>query len=234
MTLDSPTVLRIVSVNVAKPRVLLEWPSGDVISALDKQPVGVDELELTTLNLDGDAQADTRPLPGGGQVHGGIHQAVYAFPAEHYPRLEALLGRPVGWGFMGENLTVEGATEREVCIGDVWRWGSAQLQVSAPRGPCYKLGIRLGRQALRTIVREEGLVGWYCRVLAPGRVPTKGTITREERHVAGITVARVHAALNDRANTYADLASLDALSPVVRRALAIRNRDLTGGVPEAD
>jgi MOSC domain-containing protein YiiM len=92
----------------------------------------------------------------------------------------------------------------------------------------------MGRQALRTVVREEALVGWYLRVLVSGRVPTTGTITRERRHDAGITVARVHAALNDRANSYDDIASLAPLSPGVKRALTIRNRDLTGGVPEAD
>src|SRR6266700_2233804 len=107
--------LRIVSVNVAEPRLLLRWPTGDVVSAIEKQPVLQDELDLTFTNLEGDRQADTRPTPGGGQVHGGPHQAVYAFPTEHYQRLEGLLSRPLCPGFMGENLTVRGATEDEVC-----------------------------------------------------------------------------------------------------------------------
>jgi MOSC domain-containing protein YiiM len=197
--------------------------------------VSAESLELTTLNLEGDQQADTRPTPGGGQVHGGPHQAVYAYPAEHYPRLEAILGRALRPGFMGENLTISGATEADVCIGDVWRWGDALLQVSAPRGPCYKLGgIRLGRQALRTIVREERLVGWYLRVLEPGCVPTRGTITRQQRHDAGVTVATVQAALNDRANAYAEIAALEPLSPALKRTLLVRNRDLSGAVPETD
>ena len=227
--------LEIVSVNVATPKVLLEWPGGDVISAIDKQPVDAAELELGSLNLDGDEQADTRALPGGGgQVHGGQHQAVYAFPVEHYPRLAEILGTSPRPGFMGENVTVRGAVEHDVRIGDIWSWGSARLQVSAPRGPCYKLGIRMGRQALRTLVREEGLVGWYLRVLTPGRVPTSGRILREARHPAGVTVAQVQAALNDRAAVYRDLASLGPLAPTVRRALLVRDRDLSGGVPEAD
>jgi MOSC domain-containing protein YiiM len=92
----------------------------------------------------------------------------------------------------------------------------------------------MGRQALRTVVREEGLVGWYLRVLQPGRVPTSGTICREQRHAAGVTVARVQAALNDRAKTYADIASLEPLSPGLKLALAWPNRDLSGGVPEED
>jgi MOSC domain-containing protein YiiM len=224
----------IVSVNVARPSVLLKWPTGDVISSIDKRPVAADSLELTTLNLEGDAQADTRPTTGGGQVHGGPHQAVYAYPAEHYARLEELLGRSLWWGFMGENVTVRGGTEDDVRIGDLWRWGTALLQVSAPRGPCYKLGIRLGRQAMRTVIREEALVGWYLRVLTPGRILTSGTISLEERHPAGVTVARVQAAINDRSNTYLDLAGLEPLSPGVRRALAVRDRDIFGGVPELD
>ena len=220
--------VEIVSVNVGRPAPLLDWPTGDVVSSIDKRPVGRDEVDLTTLNLEGDEQADTRPTPGGGQVHGGPHQAVYAFPAEHYPRLEDLLGRRLGWGFMGENLTVRGAVEHDVCIGDVWSWGEARLQISAPRGPCYKLGIRMGRQALRTIVREEVLVGWYLRVLVPGRVPTAGMISFEQRHEAHVTVAQVQAALNDRVNSYPELAGLALLSP------GVRNRDLSGGVPEQD
>jgi MOSC domain-containing protein YiiM len=225
--------IEIVSVNVATPAVLLRWPTGDVISSIDKRPVTTGALELTTCHLQGDEQADTRPTPGGGQVHGGPHQAVYAFPAEHHPRLEELLGRPVPWGFMGENLTVRGVLEDEVRIGDVWHWGGARLQVSAPRGPCYKLGIRLGRQALRAVVREERRVGWYLRVLRPGHVPTTGTI-RADPAPARPTVAEVQAALNDRARTYAALAACPELSPDVRTALTTRHRDLTGGVPEAD
>jgi MOSC domain-containing protein YiiM len=224
----------IVSVNVSRPKVLLRWSGGEVVSSIDKTPVEAAEIALTRSNLDGDLQADRRPLPGGGQVHGGPHQALYAFPSEHFRRLSRLLGRAVGPGYMGENLTLRGATEGDVCIGDIWRWGTARVQVSAPRGPCYKLGIRMGRQALRTAVREEGLVGWYLRVLVPGTVPTSGHIERESRDADGITVADIQAALNDRANVYPDLAALAALSPPVRRALTIRGRDLSGGVPEAD
>jgi MOSC domain-containing protein YiiM len=230
----SLTRFGIISVNVSRPQVLLEWPTGDVISSIDKRPVSSPELWLGEVNLEGDEQADTRPTPGGGQVHGGPHQAVYAYPHEHYVRLEQLLGRALSPGFVGENLTVQGATEDGVCVGDTWRWGNALLQVSAPRGPCYKLGIRMGRQAMRTIVREELLVGWYLRVLAPGRVPTTGVITVEDRHPAGVTVGEVQRALNDRGEAYPELASLDALSPGLRRALAHRGRDLSGGVPERD
>ena len=228
------TVLGVVSVNVARPQVLLPWPSGDIISSIDKRPVDAATLLLGRLNLQGDEQSDTRPTPHGGQVHGGPDQAVYAFPVEHLPRISELRGRPAGPGFIGENVTVEGALEDDVRIGDVWAWGDARLQVTAPRGPCYKLGIRLGRQAMRTVVRAEGLVGWYLRVLVEGEVPVAGPIEVVEQHPAGITVGTVHRALQDRATTYPDLAGLDVMSAVVRGALRRRDRDLTGGVPEVD
>ena len=172
---EQGTTIEIVSVNVARPAVLLARPAGDIISGIDKRPVAGPALRLTEINLEGDGQADTKESRFGGQVHGGPDQAVYAFPAEHYARFEATLGRAVTPGFVGENLTVRGATEADVRIGDVWEWGEARLQVTGPRSPCYKLGIRMGRQALRRWVREEGLVGWYLRVLRPGTVPTSGT-----------------------------------------------------------
>jgi MOSC domain-containing protein YiiM len=78
-----PDVIDIVSVNVARPSLLVRWPTKDVLSAIDKRPVSAPSLRLTATNLEGDAQADTRPTPWGGQVHGGPDQAVYAFPSEH-------------------------------------------------------------------------------------------------------------------------------------------------------
>jgi MOSC domain-containing protein YiiM len=112
--------LGIVSVNMARPAVLLRRPGGDVLSGIDKRPVRTKALGLTRLNLAGDGQADTRSTRDGGQVHGGPDQAVYAFPARHLGRLGQLAGQPVGPGFMGENLTVTGVTEHDVRIGDVW------------------------------------------------------------------------------------------------------------------
>jgi MOSC domain-containing protein YiiM len=226
--------VEIVSVNVATPSVLLAHSSGDVISSIDKRPVTASTLALSAENLDGDQQADTRPTRAGGQVHGGEHQAVYAFPSEHFPRLSEIIGTEIGPGYMGENLTLRGATEGDVCIGDVWRWGAARLQISAPRGPCYKLGIRMGRQAARTAIRAEGLVGWYLRVLTPGDVPTSGQIEVEERHPSRVTVRTIHRAIQERSQTFPEWAALEPLAPNQRLALLVRDRDLSGGVPESD
>jgi MOSC domain-containing protein YiiM len=226
--------IEIVSVNVARPSLLVRWPTRDVLSAIDKRPVDAPSVRLGELNLAGDEQADTRPTSLGGQVHGGRDQAVYAFPTEHYAAFERALGRALAPGFVGENLTLRGATEGEVCIGDVWAWGGARLQVTSPRGPCFKLGIRLGRQALRTWVREEGLVGWYLRVLRPGTVPTAGRIEVVERHPARVTVLEVHRALQRQAVGPPRLLELEPLAEKVRNWLRAAERDLTGGLPERD
>jgi MOSC domain-containing protein YiiM len=106
--------------------------------------------------------------------------------------------------------------------------------VTSPRGPCFKLGIRLGRHALRRWVREEGLVGWYLRVLRPGMVPTSGPLTVVERHPAGVSVLAVHRALQEPAAGPPALLDLEPLAGKIRRALRVAHRDLTGGFPERD
>jgi MOSC domain-containing protein YiiM len=121
-----------------------------------------------------------------------------------------------------------------VYIGDVWEWGEALLQVSCPRSPCYKLGIRMGRQALRRWVREEALVGWYLRVLRPGIVPTTGRIEVAERHPAGVTVLEAHRAIDSGGIGPVHLQNLEPLAMKARRKLQVAGRDVTGGVPERD
>jgi MOSC domain-containing protein YiiM len=212
----------------------VRWPTRDVLSAIDKKPVNTPTLRLTEVNLDGDEQADQRVTPQGGQVHGGVDQAVYAFPVEHYPAFERELGRALPPGFLGENLSIRGATEADTFIGDLWAWGDALLQVTAPRGSCYKLGYRLGRHTLRTWVREAGLVGWYMRVLRPGDVPTSGEIEIVERHPARVTVAEVHEALQRPRVGAARLIELAPLATRIRNWLAVAERDITGGFPERD
>ena len=227
-------VIEIVSVNVARPEVLARWPTKDVVSAIAKRPVATTSLQLTTINLDGDEQADTRPDAFGAQVHGGVDQAVYVYPVEHYPAFERALGRACEHGLVGENLTIRGAIESQVCIGDVWAWGDALVQVSAPRLPCYKLGIRLGKQAMRKWIREEGRTGWYLRILRTGSVPTAGSIQVIERHPSGISVLEVHQALQGAGSGRPGLTELEPLQGKIRRMLKVLDRDLTWGVPERD
>ncbi len=202
--------LRLVSVNVGLPREIGRRRSGEpVISGIVKEPVVAEALTLTTLNLEGDRQADL-------SVHGGPDKAVYAYPVEHLPRWNEELGTDFGPGTFGENLSLAGALETEVRIGDVWQWGEATLQVSQPRSPCYKLATVTGRPDLPKRLTQNARTGWYLRVLEPGRVPTAGPIRVVARDECGITIERAHRALllgEASREELAALARLETLAP---------------------
>src|SRR5688500_18443752 len=129
--------MRLISVNVGLPRVVTL--KGDPVSTgIFKEPVA-GRVMLRTLNLDGDRQADLT-------VHGGPTKAVYAYPSEHYEFWRAELpGMALPYGMFGENFTTAGLDEDGVRIGDRFRIGEAELTVTQPRMPCYKLGIKFGR-----------------------------------------------------------------------------------------
>ena len=132
--MDQPLTLALLSVNVGTIEVI----GGDDIdaeirSAIRKRPVA-GPVAVTALGIVGDEQADTRKLHGV-QVHGGPEKAVYAYSSEHFRWWEEELGQEIGPGAFGENLTIAGAAEDTVAIGDVWRWGGAVLQVTEPRRP---------------------------------------------------------------------------------------------------
>lgn len=160
----------LLSVNVAMPAVMRALHRGaPVRSGIDKKPTTASTLTLDWTNLAGDGQADL-------SVHGGPDKAVYAYPGDHFPAWEAEIGRPFGPGAFGENLTTLGVTEAEVCIGDRWLWGDAEMEVCQPRSPCFKLTLHAGTSEVGRRMRLDGRCGWYLRVLRPGEVPTTGTI----------------------------------------------------------
>ena len=153
---------------------------------VDRQgTVAVERLALTELNLDGDDQSDRA-------VHGGVDKAVYAYPSEHLAGWAIDLDQPdlpdSPTAPFGENISTRGATEDEVCIGDVWRWGTAVLQVAQPRWPCQKLTLHRGTAAVGGLMRSTGRTGWYLRVLEAGVVDVAGPITVIERHPAALSV----------------------------------------------
>jgi MOSC domain-containing protein YiiM len=165
-------LVELVAVNVAEPGIIGTFRGQPISSGIAKQPVGQEILRLDWLNLEGDRQADLR-------VHGGRDKAVYAYPSEHVMRWNAELTpeTPYGPGRFGENLTTRGWLEDAVHIGDIWAWGDALLQVSEPRHPCFKLGMRTGRRDVIKRMEANGRSGWYLRVLQPGLVPVAGPIT---------------------------------------------------------
>ena len=154
--------MRIVSVNVGLPRPAL-WPGREVMTGIFKEPVA-GRVAVRALNLDGDRQADL-------SVHGGVHKAVYAYPSEHYPFWEEVLEREnLPWGTLGENLTTEGWLEEEVFLGDRFRAGTAELVVTQPRMPCFKLAVKLGRTDVVETFLESGRSGFYFAVTREGEV----------------------------------------------------------------
>ncbi len=119
---------------------------------------------VAKMNITGDGQADLKR-------HGGPEKAVLAYSAEHYPAWQAVLEKlELPFGAFGENFTIAGQTEAEVCIGDIYEVGTAQLQVSQPRQPCWKLARRWRRRDLAKLVQTTGRTGWYFRVLQQGYV----------------------------------------------------------------
>src|SRR5690349_15811997 len=113
--------MKVLSVNVSMPRIEL-WNAQTVTTGIFKEPVA-GRVKVTRLTLEGDTQVDRR-------YHGGFNKAVYAYPFEHYARWEEFLSSTFSPGHFGENLTVEGLLEETVCLGDVFRIGSAVLQVT--------------------------------------------------------------------------------------------------------
>jgi len=155
--------MKIVSVNVGMPREVL-WRDMTVRTAIFKEPAD-GPVKVKTLNLEGDNQVDLT-------VHGGTDKAVYAYPAEHYEYWRQELPGPLSWGIFGENLTTHGVLEGAVHVGDQFSVGSAELVVTQPRMPCYKLGVRFRSGDMVKRFLDSGRTGFYFAVIREGEVRT--------------------------------------------------------------
>jgi MOSC domain-containing protein YiiM len=171
-------------VNVGLPRQVV-WKGERVLTGIFKHPVD-GRTALRRLNLDGDRQADLT-------VHGGAEKAVYAYPVEHYAAWRTELpGVELALGSFGENLTLEGvALEDTTCVGDRFEIGTAELVVTQPRIPCFKLAARFGREDMVKRFLASGRSGWYFAVLREGTVAAGDPVRLLERHPAGATVAEI-------------------------------------------
>jgi MOSC domain-containing protein YiiM len=158
--------LQLLSVNVGVPRVILAGDGAPVSSAIAKTSVTSDKVRVRATNIDGDGQADLR-------VHGGADKAVYAYPSDHWPWWEAEHRLACVPATFGENLTLRGAVETDVAIGDRFRWGDAVLEVSQPRAPCYKFAIHTKRADAPQLMTVSARSGWYFRVIEEGDAPTE-------------------------------------------------------------
>jgi MOSC domain-containing protein YiiM len=176
---------RLVSVQIGMPtRIAPQDGERAWISGIFKTPVR-GPIWLHTLNLEGDAQADLR-------VHGGPFKAVLAYSADHYPFWkERLPGVDFEYGAFGENFTVSGLTEDTVCADDIFRIGQAELCVTQPRQPCWKLARKLTRD-IGPLVIGTGYSGWYLSVLREGYVQAGDAITLLDRPNPDWTIRRVN------------------------------------------
>lgn len=174
---------KLVSVNVGLPRTVA-WRGRQVTTGIFKEPVA-GKVVLRRLNLEGDRQADLA-------AHGGPDMAVYAYPSEHYSYWrKELPGMELPWGMFGENFSTEGLLEGETNIGDRFRMGSAELQVTQPRMPCYKLGLKFGRDDIVKRFLASRRTGFYFRVLKEGQVEAGDAIELIGKDENRVTVADI-------------------------------------------
>jgi MOSC domain-containing protein YiiM len=175
--------MRIVSVNVSGPRTVT-WRGRRVRTGIFKEPVR-GPVMVRKLNFDGDRQADLR-------VHGGPSKAVYAYPVDHYSYWrEELPDVTLSFGFFGENLTGDWPREDAVYVGDRFRVGSAEVMVTEPRLPCYKLGLRFGRDDIFKRFLASGRTGFYLAVVREGTVEAGDAVGLLERSEHRVTIADI-------------------------------------------
>lgn len=161
--------------SVQAGRIAPLGPAG-VPSGFVKRPV-TGAVPVGLLGLDGDAQADHR-------VHGGRDKAVYAYAASRYPEWTAdfpELAADFEPGAFGENLTIAGLIEDDLCVGDIHGIGSVRLQVCQPRQPCFKLALHFANNRLPKAMVRNGRSGWYYRVLTPGTLAAGDEVRLLER-----------------------------------------------------
>ncbi|QHW34547.1 MOSC domain-containing protein [Paenibacillus rhizovicinus] len=156
----------------------------EVVTGINKKPHD-NALLVSAGGISGDAQGDL-------VHHGGSDKAVCVYSAVHFPYWAQRWGREVHAGDFGENFTVSSLTEHTLCIGDIVAVGQALVQVSQPRQPCFKLGMKHGLPRLQLDVEENGFTGFYFRVLEEGLVSRGDTLTLRKRHAAAITVAEAN------------------------------------------
>lgn len=189
--------MKLISLNVGLPREVV-YKGKTVKTGIFKEPVA-GRIKVRMLNVDGDRQADL-------SVHGGPSKAVYAYPSEHYRYWrQELPGMDLPWGMFGENFTTEGLLEDLVNIGDRFRVGSAEVMVTEPRLPCYKLGVKFGREDIVKRFLQSGRTGFYVAVLREGEVAAGEGIERIGRDRNNIAVPDITRLYVTRNYSHADL-----------------------------
>ena len=176
--------MKLVSLNVARPRLIV-YQGKTINTGIFKEPIS-GPVQLRTLNLDGDRQADL-------SVHGGPYKAVYGYPSEHYPFWrQELPGVNLPWGMFGENFTTTGLSEDELHVGDRFQIGSSIVMVRQPRMPCYKLAAKFQRDDMLERFLLSGRSGFYFSVEQEGSVAVDDDFQLLKRNADGITIAEMN------------------------------------------
>lgn len=223
------SLMQIISVNVGQPRKV-EWKGQIVETGIFKEAVE-GRIAIRRLNIDGDRQADLT-------VHGGLEKAIYAYPAEHYhfwreqfPELE------LPWGMFGENLTITELLEDTVHIGDQFQVGSARLMVTQPRLPCYKLGIKFGRDDMLKRFLWSGMTGFYFAVLEEGEVTAGDAISlfhRDEHQIRVADLVRLYRQDKYNVDLMRRVVAVDALPEEWRDYFQQRIEKLTDAISPSE
>ncbi|PID23075.1 MOSC domain-containing protein [Sporosarcina sp. P3] len=175
--------VEILSLNVGKPKDR-DFGKKSVTTGFFKERVQ-QAIFLSSVNFTGDGQGDL-------VHHGGVHKAVCVYPYEHYSHWERVLERTLPYSAFGENLTLTGMTEEDVCIGDSFQLGEAIVQVSQPRQPCFKLALVYERKDMPLLVQDTGFTGFYFRVLQEGLVSPTDQLIPLTRQALAISVAEAN------------------------------------------
>ncbi len=172
----------VASVNVAMPREI-EWLGRRARTSIWKEPVE-GRVALGPVSLAGDQQADPR-------FHGGLDKAVYAYAREDYDWWETELGHPLADATFGENLTLSGVAVTDAVVGERWRIGSALLEVTGPRTPCWKLGARMESVEFSVTFAAAGRPGAYLRIVEEGELGAGDEVVIAHRPDHRLTVGGV-------------------------------------------
>jgi MOSC domain-containing protein YiiM len=195
--------MKLISVNTGQPREVV-WHGTNVTTGIFKEPVR-GRIALRKLNLEGDGQADLN-------VHGGPYKAVYCYPVAHYDYWKKELpDRELPVGVFGENFTVDGPLEDSVYLGDQFSVGSAEVVVTQPRLPCYKLGIRFGDDDMVRRFFASRRSGFYLAVIREGDVGAGDEIKVISRDPNGVPVSEITRLYAEKRYSNADVASLERI-----------------------
>ena len=210
-----------------RPRPL---PHSRHSSSLGRQRV--DAIEVSASGVPGDDFDDRRH-------HGGDEKALHHYPLEHYSAWQAewphLHARFVAGAF-GENVSTQGITEADVCVGDIMRMGACVVQVSQGRQPCWKLNAAFERTDMASQAQDHGRLGWYYRVLEPGQIRAGMPIELLERPHPAWPIAKVHRAIFQKMHSDEDLKALSRLaflSPRWKQLFSSRENNIPEANPEA-